>query len=143
MRRSRRKGQLRRGSFLFLGLHSPPENFFFFAPGLREDLSEWIGDERIPPEFDASIASRGIALVTDAIHHGNKNSIGDGVRTLNSAPGVELSRAEFSLLFRMPPDACRIENYLRALHRSEARALRIPLVPADLNADAAKFRVEI
>ncbi len=43
----------------------------------------------------------------------------------------------------MPADAGGIKNHLSALQRGEARALWIPLIPADLNADAAIGGVEI
>src|ERR1700688_1489398 len=44
---------------------------------------------------------------------------------------------------RMPADACRIENHLRALQRSKPRTFRIPLIPADLHSDASISGIEI
>jgi hypothetical protein len=44
---------------------------------------------------------------------------------------------------RVPADAGGIENDLRAAERGETRALGIPLVPANLDADFAVFRGEI
>src|SRR5580658_4018962 len=43
----------------------------------------------------------------------------------------------------MPADTCGIENYLCALQSSQARTFRIPLIPANLNADAPVGGVEI
>src|SRR5262249_25114716 len=62
---------------------------------------------------------------------------------LNRAPCFQLCRAKLGFFLRMPADARRIENDLRAAKRGESRTFRIPLVPADLNADARVFRIEI
>ncbi len=43
----------------------------------------------------------------------------------------------------MPADAGGIEDDLRALQSGEARAFWIPLIPANLNADAAVGSIEI
>src|SRR5260221_10884769 len=43
----------------------------------------------------------------------------------------------------MPADTCRIKNHLSAAERGNPRSLRIPLVPADLHADARIPRIEI
>src|SRR5262249_53089306 len=47
------------------------------------------------------------------------------------------------LFFGVPADTCGIENNLRATERRQTRTFRIPLVPADLNANARVLRVEI
>ena len=46
-------------------------------------------------------------------------------------------------LGRMPADRRGIKENVRAAEAGQARALRIPLVPANQHADAAKARVEI
>ncbi len=84
-----------------------------------------------------------MSFESDAIDHGSVHAVGDGVTALNGAPGIELRRTELRLLVGMPANACRIKNGLCATERSEARAFGIPLVPADLHADARVLGVEI
>src|SRR5260370_33751120 len=62
---------------------------------------------------------------------------------LDGPPRVELRGAELRFFVRMPADAGGIKNYVRAAERGDPRSLRIPLVPADLHADARVLRVEI
>ena len=114
------------------------QNFLVFASGLRDDLTKRIGHERISPEFDSWIARRRIAFVAYSIYHRDKRSIGDSVRALDGAPRVKLRRAEFGFFFAVPADTGWVKNHLRALQRSQARTLRIPLIPANLNPDAAR-----
>ena len=143
MRRSRRKGQLRRVSSRLCGVAFDDQNFFFVVRSFGENAAEGIGDEGVSPEFEAGVAFFRFAFVADAIDDGDVNAVGDGVGALDGAPGVELRRAELRFFVRMPADARGIENDLRALQSGEARALRIPLVPANLNADAAVCGIEI
>src|SRR5690242_7728800 len=84
-----------------------------------------------------------MALESDAIDHRGVNAVGDGVAALNRFPGIELRGAELRFFVRMPANACGIENYMRAPERGETRAFGIPLVPADLHANARVSRVEI
>lgn len=131
------------GFFALGGVALDDEDFFFVVGGFGEDAAEGIGDEGISPEFEAGIAVLRLALVADAIDNGDVDAISDCVSALNGAPGVELSGAELSFFVGMPADAGGIENYLRALQSGEARTLRIPLIPANLNADASVGGVEI
>ena len=140
MRRSRRNGQLRRVSSMRCGIAFDDQNFFLVGGAFGEDSAKRIGDEGMSPEFEAAF---GRALEADAIHGRDKNAVGDGVGALNRAPGVELRRAEFLLFGRMPADRRGIENNVGAAEARQARAFRIPLVPAHQHADAAEFRVEI
>ena len=55
--------------------------------------------------------------------------------TLDRFPRRMLGRAEFLLLRRMPADGRRIKNDFRATQRSQSRRFRIPLVPANADAD--------
>src|SRR5437879_9567360 len=48
-----------------------------------------------------------------------------------------LGRAKFFFLARMPPDRRRIKNNFRAAQRCQSCRLRIPLVPANADADLA------
>src|SRR5256712_791988 len=110
------------------------ENLLFVGRSLRRDLPKRIGNERISPELDAAL---GRAFIADAIHRRDVYAVGDGVRALDGAPGVELRRAKLLLFPRMPADSRRIEKNLRALQARQPRAFRIPLVPADQDADVA------
>ncbi len=76
---------------------------------------------------------------TDAVHHCDIHSVGDGVRALDGSPGIVLGYAEFCLFSRMPADRRGIEKQLCALQGGEPRAFGIPLVPADQRADPAEW----
>ena len=80
--------------------------------------------------------------MTDAVHDGDVDAVRDGVPALDGAPGVALGVAVLRLLLRMPADRGRVEEHDRALQGGEARALRVPLVPADERSDPALLRVE-
>src|SRR5690242_16885914 len=127
----------------FGGIAFHDQNFFLFRAGLRDDLAERIRYKRIAPKFDAGIAVGGIAFEAHAVYHGHVDAVSDGMRALNRTPRVKLPRAELRLLRRMPADAGGIKNNLRALQSRHPRAFRVPLIPADLHADAAVARVEI
>src|SRR5882724_6001968 len=100
-------------------------------------LAEGIGDEGIAPELEAGIAIGRFALEADTIYNGDINSISDRVRALDSFPGIELRRTEFGFFVGMPAYAGRIENNLRSAKSGDAGTFRIPLVPANLDADFA------
>jgi len=131
------------GFFALGGVALDDQNFLFIVGGFGEDAAEGIGDEGVSPELETGVAFFWFTLVADAIDYGHVNAVGDGVRALDGAPGVELGGAELGFFERMPADACGIENDLRALKRGEARTFRIPLVPANLNADASVGGIEI
>ena len=120
MRRSRRKGQLRRTSSMRRGIALDDQNLFLVHGSLRDHLPERIGDERRAPEFQPVLRR---AFVADAIHRRDVNSVGDRMRALNGPPRVELRRAVLLLLAGMPADRGRIKQNVRALQRGEARAL--------------------
>src|SRR5580700_1400128 len=121
------------------GIAFDDEDFFLVGGTFGEDAAKWIGNEGMPPEFEAAFGS---ALEPDAIHSRDEHAVGDGVRALNRAPGVELRRAEFLFLRRMPANRRGIKNNVGAAEARQARAFRIPLVPAHQHADAAEFRIE-
>ena len=79
--------------------------------------------------------------MSDAVHHGHVDAIGDRVRPLDRAPGIVLSVAPFFFFRRMPPDRRRIEQHIRALQRCETRSFRIPLIPADQRSHFADVRI--
>src|ERR1700693_4080894 len=92
------------------------------------------------PEFEAAFRR---TLEADAIHCGDEHAVRDGMGALNRAPGVELRRAEFLLLGRMPADCGRIENNIGAAEARETRPFRIPLIPTYEHGDAAKSRFKV
>src|SRR5579859_8252477 len=62
---------------------------------------------------------------------------------LNRAPCIELGGAERQLLVRVPADAGRIEDHVRAAQRGESRTFGVPLIPANLHANASVGAIEI
>ena len=135
MRRSRRKGQLRRISSC---------SFTSTVPSRISSLSceAWAmmrpkGSARNEPPQKSSpapcdlVAANVAGLVADAIDRADVDSVGDGVRALDGEPGVVLRRAPLFFLRRMPADGGGIEEHVRTLQGGQPRALRIPLVPAD------------
>src|SRR6202035_1162383 len=81
-------------------------------------------------------------LKTHAIDNRYVDAVGDGVGTLNGAPGVVLGHAELGFLGGMPADGGGIEEHGRALERGESRSFGKPLIPADQRAQAAGGGVE-
>src|SRR5208337_5638534 len=81
-------------------------------------------------------------LEAHPIHHADIDSIGNGVRPLDGAPGVVLRRAEFRLLRWMPADRRGIKQNARSLQCREARRFGIPLVPANQRAQLSGGGVE-
>ncbi len=129
--------------FALRGIALDDENFLFVVRSFSDYLPKRIGDERIAPELETGIAVSRPAFVADAIHDGDVHAVRDRVCALDCFPCVELRRAELRLLMRMPPDARRIENHLRAAERGKSRTLGIPLIPANLHADFSVLCVEI
>src|SRR6185437_5397307 len=111
------------------------ENFFCIVGGFGNDAAEGIGDETAAPEFEAgaggAIAEDLALLAAYAVGGGDVDAVGDGVGALDGLPRVVLGRAEFGLFSRVPANGGGIEENFSALERGEARALGIPLVPAD------------
>src|SRR4029077_19158945 len=81
------------------------QDFFLGGGSFGKNLPERVRDEGVAPELQAGISRVGPAFESDAIHDGGEDSIGNGVRALNGAPGVELRCAELSFLAGMPADA--------------------------------------
>lgn len=63
------------------------ENVFFASGRLRDDAPERISDKGIAPKFEAAF---GRAFIAGSIDRGHVDAVGNGVRALHSAPGVEL-----------------------------------------------------
>ena len=64
------------------------------------------------------------------------------MRPLDGEPGIVLRRAPLFFFRRMPADGGGIEEHVRALQGGKARALGIPLIPADQRSDRALFEIE-
>src|SRR5688572_599488 len=64
--------------------------------------AERIRDEGMPEEGDA-VGAR-LVFVADAIRRGDVDAVGDRMRPLNGAPGLDLRASPFVLLRRMPAD---------------------------------------
>src|SRR5207248_9315374 len=81
-------------------------------------------------------------FVSDAVHHGDIDSVGNGVRPLDGSPGVFLCLAVLRFLRRVPPNGSGIKQNIGALQSREPRTLGIPLIPANQRAHLADRRVE-
>src|SRR6266404_2688063 len=129
--------------FAFRGIALNDENFFFVVRGFGENLPEGIGDKGIAPELQPRIAFLRLAFKSHAIDDRSVDAVGDGMAALDRFPGIELCGAELRFFVRVPADAGWIKNHLRAAEGGEARTFRIPLVPADLHADARVLGIKI
>src|SRR5437773_3298373 len=107
-------------------------NFFTINAASRDDLAAGRDDKTLPPKFDPRSPSR--RFVADSIHHRDIAAIRNRVTALHRFPSGILGGAEFFLLGRMPSDRRRIKQDLRSAQSGQSRGFRIPLVPA--NADA-------
>src|SRR4029077_17479531 len=116
------------------------QNFFFVMGGFGEDTAERIAKKRTTPKFEArprgGVAAYVPSFVPHSIDHSYVYTVGDGMGTLNGAPGIVLDGTEFGFFRRMPADCGGIEENLRALQSSQSGALGIPLIPADQRAHA-------
>ena len=139
MRRSRRKGQLRRTSSIWRGSHSTIRisSLSCEASASTRPNGSLTNDA---PQNSRPLLRR--AFEAHAVHGGDVDAVGDGVRALDGAPGVVLRRAVLRFLRGMPADGGGIEQDVRAAQRGEARGFGIPLVPADQRRDAAELRIE-
>src|SRR5687768_12093032 len=97
------------------------------------NVSSRIAHETRAPEFNAP---RVLTFVSHSVYGCNKNAVGDGVTSLNCLPGRELRISVLLFLGGVPADGSGIKEYLGAGKSCQARSLRIPLIPANQNADA-------
>ena len=81
-------------------------------------------------------------LQADSVDAGHVNPVGDGVRALNGLPGRVLRRAKLIFFSRMPANRGGIEDRLGAFESGQPCGLRVPLIPADQRAHAAKSGVD-
>src|SRR5205085_4292801 len=92
-------------------------------------------NKTLSPKFNSFAASR--RFMTDAVRRRNVTTIRNRVTPLDRLPRVVLRGAEFFFLAWMPADRGRIKNNLGAAQRRQPRRFRIPLVPANADADLA------
>src|ERR1019366_1727937 len=115
------------------------ESLLGIERGFRQQAAEWIGHEGSPPEFESGV---GRPFVAHAVDRGDVEAVGDGVRALDGAPGIELRRTFPRLLGGVPADGRGIEQYLGAGQRRQAGRLGIPLVPTNQRRHAGEARIE-
>src|SRR5690348_3039234 len=113
---------------------------------LCDDAAEGIAKKRAAPELQA-VALRAIAadvaeLVPNPVHHPDEHAVRNGVRALDGPPGVLLRFPIFSFFVRMPTNGRWVKQNVGSLKSRQARALRIPLVPADQRSHATELRIE-
>ena len=109
----------------------------FAAEALGEDLAARARHEALAPEFNARPTRR--LLAADPVAGGHVAAVRDGVRALDRLPGLVLGLPELLLLARVPADRRRVEDDLGPLQGRQARGLRVPLVPANQDADPAEL----
>src|SRR5690348_6810388 len=113
-------------------------NFFAVNRSFGDNFPVRAADETLAPEFDPVTA--GGSFMPHSIRCRYVAGVCDRMTALNRFPGRMLRLAKSLLLFWMPADRCRIKNNFRAAQRSQARRLRIPLVPANADAEISPHR---
>ncbi len=104
------------------------QNFLPVGGRFGGHLTEGVRDERAPPELQR-------VLATGAVDGRDIAAVGDGVPPLDRFPRAVLGGALGVLFLLHPPDRRRIKENLRARERGQPGGLRVPLVPADEDAD--------
>src|SRR5260370_2847364 len=113
-------------------LHIGEHNLFAIDRPLGNDFAARRRNKALPPNLN-SLATCG-RFMPDAVRSRDVTTIGNRVTALNRFPGRILSRAKFLFFRRMPADGCWVKNHFRSPQCGESCRFRIPLVPA--NADA-------
>src|SRR5271156_7150362 len=73
------------------------QRFLGGGAGARDYFAEWIGDERVAPEFQ-------LTFDADAIYRRDEDAVGDRVAALDRLPRIDLLRAHFFGLAMPPSD---------------------------------------
>ncbi len=108
------------------------DNLFSIHRTFCDDFAARRANKTLPPKLN-SVAAGG-RFMADAICGRDVTAIRNRVTALNCFPGRILRRTEFFFFARMPADCRWIKNNFRTAQRRQSRRFRIPLVPA--NADA-------
>src|SRR5579872_3929580 len=122
------------------------QDFLLVVGGFGQDASKGVAQEGASPKLQA-LARRAAApdiapLMSHPVDDAHKNAVGNGVRTLDGAPGIVLRGPELLFLLRMPADGGGIKQDIRPLERREAGPFRIPLVPANQRSEPSMTGVE-
>src|SRR5260370_41318589 len=125
------------------GVSLDDKDFLLIDRSFGDNLTERIGDKGMAPEFQSRVTLLRLAFESHAVHNRRIYTIGDRMAPLNGPPGIELRVAKLRLLVRMPADTGGIKKNLCATERGDPRSFRIPLVPANLHADASVLGIEI
>src|SRR2546423_2058492 len=113
-------------------------DFFPVGAAFRDDFTAWRDDKALAPKLDPVAAGR--RFLTDAIDRSDITTVRDRMTALHRFPCGILGRAVLFLFARMPADRGWIKQNLRAAQGRKARRFRVPLVPADADADLAVSR---
>jgi len=114
------------------------DNFFAIDGSLGQNFATGRADKTLSPKLDA--IAPGWRFMAHTICRGDKATISDGVAALHRLPGGKLSVTIFFLLAWVPANRRRIENNFRSAQRRESRRFRLPLVPANADAEIAGCR---
>ena len=109
------------------------DNLFLIDGTSCDDFAVRSANEALSPKFNTFATRR--RFMADAVWHRDIAAIRDCVTALDRFPGGMLRCAELLLFRRVPADCCWIKNNLCAVQRRQARRFRIPLVPANADAD--------
>ena len=140
MRRSRRKGQLRRTSSMRRRSHGDDEDFLpvvrgaASAPRRTGRMTNDAPQNSKPPPAGPSWPTRLTAAT--------KTPLAIAWERWISSHAWCCASAVLRLLVRVPADRRRVDQHFRAVQRRQPRPFGIPLVPAHQHADAAEARVE-
>lgn len=104
--------------------------------GFGKELALWTSYEAGTPELDAVCQPARIGLVPYPIDGDDGQAIGHGVTTLNNLPGLALTGLLLGRIAALIADSGGIDEDVGSSKGHEAGTFRIPLVPADLYAEA-------
>src|SRR5690348_15215529 len=99
-------------------VHFTDQNVFVVVWRLRQHLAEGVAEKRTAPEFQAStgrtLAANVAGFVTHTVDYSDVNTISNGMRALDGAPGIVLCVPVLRLFRRVPADRSRIEQHVCA-----------------------------
>src|SRR5438128_2672723 len=113
-------------------------NLFSIRRTLCYDFAARRRDKTLSPKLNSIAAGR--CFMTDPIRGCDITAIRNRMTALNYLPSGMLCCTEFFLFAWMPADGCWVKNNLRAPQCRKPRRFRIPLVPANADADLSLRR---
>src|SRR5690606_4120940 len=96
-----------------------------------------IGSKTTAPEFHGSILFK-----SNTVYRYHRNSVRNGVRTLDSLPSVILVLVGFFILVSRPTDRSRVEHDFCSHKRSNPGSFWVPLSQTHQYANFTKFCAE-